>query len=164
MSIVVCKITDTGYDLAADSITVRGYTQAKGQNINLSKLFEVNGLAVGTCGEAEEGSLFRLFAVTRKPAAPTESAVLEYLSEFSDWKNNKTGNADLENSYIIGFDGHAFAIERWLISEITQYEAIGAGMDFALAALYLGASAERAVEVAIELSIFCEAPVRVIHR
>ena len=42
--------------------------------------------------------------------------------------------------------------------------AIGAGMSYALAALYLGHSAERAVETAIELSTMCEAPIIVIEK
>lgn len=37
-------------------------------------------------------------------------------------------------------------------------------MDFALAALHLGHTAEEAVEVATELSIYCEKPVQVIRR
>jgi hypothetical protein len=37
-------------------------------------------------------------------------------------------------------------------------------MNFALAALYLGNTAKRAVETAIELSIYCEAPILVIKK
>lgn len=164
MSVVACKIRNDGYDIAADSISVRGYTQTKGENTNLSKLFEINDIVVGTVGTAEEGSLFRLFCATRKPAAANEYAILEFLSEFSEWKDKKTNSLSIENSYLIGFGGKCFAVEQWLVEEILTFQAIGAGMDFALAALHLGHSAKEAVETAIELSVYCEAPVIVVSR
>jgi ATP-dependent protease HslVU (ClpYQ) peptidase subunit len=37
--------------------------------------------------------------------------------------------------------------------------AVGSGSDFALAAMYLGATAEEAVELACELDIYCSLPV-----
>ena len=40
MAVVVAKITEDGFEIAADSITSIGYTQSKGQNVNFSKLFE----------------------------------------------------------------------------------------------------------------------------
>ena len=164
MSVVACRVTKEGYEIAADSITVRGHTQTRGQNTSHSKLFEVNDLVVGAVGSAEESSLLRLYVLTRKPAAATEQALLEFLSEFSEWKNKKANHARIENSYLIGFEGKVFAVEHWLIEEVLTYEAIGAGMDFALAALHLGHSAQKSVETAIELSIFCESPVVVISK
>lgn len=104
------------------------------------------------------------FAATRKPAAADEYAIPEFPAEFSDWKNKKTNSADIENSYLIGFGGSVFAVEHWLVEKVVTYEAIGAGMNFALAALHLGNGAKKAVETAIELSIYCDAPVKVIQR
>ncbi|MEM7348556.1 MAG: hypothetical protein AAF485_30380 [Chloroflexota bacterium] len=164
MSVVACKITENGYEIAADSITVRGYTQTKGQTTRHSKLFEINDMVVGSTGYAEEVSLFRLFVSTRKPSNPDEYSMLELLSDFSDWKSKKANDGDISNSYIIGFAGKVFAINHWLIEEVVKYEAIGAGEDFALAALHLGFSANEAVETAIELSVFCEGPVQLITK
>lgn len=164
MSVVACRITEGGYEIASDSITVRGYTQTRESNTARSKLFEVNGLVVGSVGLAEEASLFRVFATTHRPAAASEESVLDFLVEFSDWKRKRTDVGDIENAYILGLQDSAFLIEAWLVDRITTYEAIGAGMDYALAALYLGFDAQKAVETAIELSIFCESPVQVISR
>lgn len=164
MSVVVCRIVDGGYEMAADSITVRGYTQARGENSSFTKLFEVNGMDIGTSGTVEESSLMRLFAGTHRPARADELAILEFMGEFSVWKNGRTGDASLGNSYLIGFDGVLFNVEGWAVSVVTGYEAIGWGFDYALAALYLGHSAEKAVETAIELSVFCEGPVQTITR
>lgn len=164
MSVVVCLKTKSGYEIASDSIVTRGFTQTKGQTTDFSKLFEENGMVVGLVGLVEEGMLMRLYASTNRPSAPTERGILEFLSDFSDWKNKRTSNSSIENSYIIWFQGVAFATEQWLVQKVTNYQAIGAGMDFALASLYLGHSAVEAVETAIELSVFCESPVQLIKK
>ncbi len=163
MSVVACKITKEGYEIAADSISVRGSTQTK-NNTNRSKLVEVNNMVIGSVGLAEESSLLQIFAKTHQPAAATQEGILEFWSEFSEWKKKRTERSNIENSYFIGLDGIVFYVNHWLITSVKSYEAIGAGMDFALAALHLGHSAEDAIETAIELSIYCEAPVQAIKK
>ncbi len=163
MSIVACKINENGYEIAADSITVRGYTQTK-NNTKRSKLFEVNGMVIGSVGYAEESSLLHIFAKTHQPASATEEGILEFWGEFSEWKKKRIDHSGIENSYFIGINGIVFAVHEWLIEQVTSYEAIGAGMDFALAALHLGHDAEAAVATAIELSVFCEAPIQIIKK
>lgn len=160
MSVIACRMTENGYEIAADSVKVRGWTQTKGDNTKFAKLFETNGMVIGSVGLASEVSIFRLFANTHKPGNATEAAILEMLAEFSEWiKNKTTSDYELENSYLIGFEGKMFRIDSWLVEEVTRYEAIGAGEDYALAALYLGHSAKDAVKTAIELSVYCEAPI-----
>ena len=58
------------------------------------------------------------------------------MSEFQDWMNNKTGESKLSNQYILIIEKKAFMIEGFFIKEVTDYTAIGAGMDFALSALW----------------------------
>ena len=163
MSIVACKVTENGYEIAADSISVRGSTQTK-NNTNRSKLVEVNNMVIGSVGIAEESSLLQIFAKTHQPAAATEEGILEFWGEFSGWKKKRIDRSDIENAYFIGLDGVVFYINHWLIASVSSYEAIGAGMDFALAALHLGHSTEDAVATAIELSVYCEAPIQVIKK
>ena len=163
MSVIACKITENGYEIAADSITVRGYTQTKTNTLR-SKLFEVNGMVIGSVGLAEESSLLRIFAKTHQPAAATEEGILEFWNEFSGWKKKRNDKGYIENAYFIGIDGIVFAVHEWLIEQILSYEAIGAGKDFALAALHLGHTAEEAIETAIELSIYCETPIQIIKK
>ena len=138
--------------------------RVRGENTKFSKLFEVNNIVVGCVGKAEESSLLQLYCTTRQPAAANESALLEFMSEFSNWKKDKVGKSDLDNAYLIGYKGKVFSIHGWFIEEVLKYEAIGAGLDFALAALYLDKSAHDAVKVACELSIFCEEPIQVITK
>jgi ATP-dependent protease HslVU (ClpYQ) peptidase subunit len=164
MSVVACRIKENGYEIAADSITVRGITQTKGQTTDHVKLYETNGMVIGGVGSAEENSLLRLFAETHRPSKPDEYSILEFISEYAEWKKKKTDNTSIKNSYLIGFQESVFHVEQWHVSKIKTYMAIGAGMSYALAALYLGHSAEKAVETAIELSTLCEAPILVIEK
>jgi|GEM_PF-696654 len=164
MSVVACKILPNGYEIASDSISVRFWTQSKGGNTKFSKLFEVNDVVVGSVGYAEESSLLQMFCATRKPSEATEPAILEFFSEFSSWKKKKAEKSGLDNAYLIGFEGKVFSVNGWFIQQVLKYEAIGAGMDFALAALYLENSAEDAVKVACELSIYCEEPIQMISK
>ena len=159
MSIVVCRMTENGYEMAADSIAVRGYTQGR-----TTKLVEANGMVIGSSGTLEETVLFKLFASTRRPSTEDEAGILEFMSEFYDWKKKKTDSGRIENAYLLGFAGKVFMLQEWLANEVKEYDAIGAGMDYALAALYLGHSAEEAVNTAIHLSVYCEPPIVVIKR
>jgi ATP-dependent protease HslVU (ClpYQ) peptidase subunit len=158
MSIVCCRVTPYEISIASDSIVVRGYTQGKDKN-KFAKLFKVNDLIIGSVGYAEESSLFRIYCSTRQPASISENDILIFISEFAQWKKERTTIYSIENSYIIIFNNKAFHIEGFFVNEILDYEAIGAGMDFALATLYLGHDVEKAVETACELSVFCEKPI-----
>jgi len=164
MSIVACRVNKDNYEIAADSITVRGYTQEKGDRTKHSKLWESNGLIVGGVGFCEELGLLQFFAGTHQLAAATEGALLEFLVEFSAWKKRKINKPELENSYLMGIEDIILYVNQWHITRVSTFEAIGAGEDFALAALHLGHSAEEAVRVATELSIYCETPIQVKRR
>jgi len=59
---------------------------------------------------------------------------------------------------------HQIRLQLGDIQKVTSYMAIGAGQTYALAALYLGQTAEKAVETAIELSIYCAYPIRKLSR
>jgi len=158
MSVVAVRVTNDEIIIGADSILVTGYTQTKDK---AAKLFETNGLIVGDVGFAQEGSLFFLYCQTRKPTAPTELAVVEFMVEFGKWKDTKGDELSIQNSYILIFEEKAFIVEGLFVKEITDFTAIGAGMDYALSALYLGETVERAIEVACELSIYCERPINI---
>ena len=164
MSVVACRIKENGYEIAADSITTRGFIQTKGQTTEHVKLYEANDMIIGGVGTSEENSLLRLFAETHRISNPDEQSVLEFISEFSEWKKRKTDNNTFKNSYLIGYQGSVFYVNQWHVSKVKTYMAIGAGMSFALAALYLGHSTEKAVETAIELSTQCEEPIIVIKK
>jgi ATP-dependent protease HslVU (ClpYQ) peptidase subunit len=160
MSIVVAKVVDNKIIFGADSISVAYCTQAKDR---FSKLFALNNMIVGTAGFVEESTLFQIFCGSRHPVTPTEKDILDFLCEFAEWKKKKIEKFPLENHYIIGFEGKAFLCEGFLVSQTLKYDAIGAGRDYALSALLLGTTVEKAIETACELSIYCERPVHILE-
>jgi len=160
MSVVAVKVTKNKITIGADSILVSGWTQEKDK---LAKLNKTNGIIIGDVGDAEEGALFLLFCKTRKPRESSVDALVEFMSEFQDWMNNKTGESKLSNQYILIIEKKAFMVEGFFIKEVTDYTAIGAGMDFALSALYLGNSVKESIKAACHLSVYCEEPINIIE-
>lgn len=156
MSVVAVKVTKNKITIGADSILVYGNTQEKDK---FAKLNEVNGMIIGDVGDAQEGALFLIFCKTRKPREASVEALVEFMSDFQDWLGKKIDNTTLENQYIIVLEKKAFMLEGFFIKEITDYTAIGAGMDYALAALYLGNSVKESIKAACHLSIYCEEPI-----
>lgn len=162
MTVLACRVTEDSIELATDSIMVRGWTQNKGQN-KYSKMFKENGMVFGCTGKCEESALLQVFCKTHQPATASEGDILEFFSEFAGWAKERTGRYELNNAYIMIYKKKVYQIEQFFVQEITEFSAHGAGMDFALAALHLGHSPEKACEVAIECCVMCEGPVQ-IHR
>lgn len=158
MTIIVGKKTKSGFTIGSDSLTMYSWMQTKGKNTTSSKLFKENDLVVGGAGSVEESNLFRLFLRSRQLEDVSERGILELMSDFFDWKKSKTDSDKLENSYLMGTQGKLFLVEEWNIEEVKTFYAIGAGMWFAMTALHLGHSCKKSVEVAIELSPYCEGP------
>jgi len=160
MSVVAVKIEKDKIIIGADSIIVSGWTQEKDK---LAKLNKVNGMVIGDVGNAQEGGLFLLYCKTRKPKEASVDALVEFMSEFQEWIKRKIGETTLDNQYVIVLDGKAFVMEGYYIKEVTDYTAIGAGMDFSLAALYLGNSVKESIKASCHLSVYCEEPINIIE-
>lgn len=157
MSVIAGKVYNDKIVIAADSIIVKGWSK---RNSGFGKLININDMIIGGTGTAEEMSLFFRFAQTHKPETATEKDILTFITEFASWKHtNYNDNSFLKNTYLIAYDGHLFEIENMFINEIKDFMAIGAGEDYANAALYLGHSPEEAVKVACELCCFVSEPV-----
>jgi ATP-dependent protease HslVU (ClpYQ) peptidase subunit len=161
MSVVAIRVTDKEIVVGADSILVsHGTTQEKDK---FAKLNRVNDIIIGDVGSAQEGGLFLMFCRTRKPREASIEAIIEFMSEFQDWMRNKTDESKLTNEYILVIDKKAFLVEGFFVKEIVDYTAIGAGMDFALSALYLGNSVEESIKAACHLSVYCEEPINLME-
>ena len=157
MSVVVAKITKDKIYISADSIVVRGWTQCHNTGNHITKLEEYNGIILGGCGSAEEISLFFHYIKTHSIEEATEKNILDFVIEFKKWKRDLTDDKSLKNNYIIAYQGKCFGISNMLIYEITNYDAIGAGMDYALGALHQGATTAEAVKAACDLcALVCE--------
>ena len=156
MSVVAVKVTDEKIEIGADSILVYGNTQEKHK---LSKIEEVNGMIIGSVGSAQEGALFRMYSRTRKPRSADCESIVDFISDFHDWMKEKTGDNELGNDHLLVFEKKVFAINGYYVKEVDDYDAIGAGMDFALSALYLGKSCRDSIKASCHLSVYCEEPI-----
>jgi ATP-dependent protease HslVU (ClpYQ) peptidase subunit len=160
MSVVAVKVEKDKITIGADSILVSGWTQEKDK---LAKLNKVNDMIIGDVGSAQEGALFLMYCKTRKPREASVEALVEFMSEFQDWMAKKVDITKLDNQYVIILDRKAFMMEGFFIKEVTDYTAIGAGMDYSLAALYLGNSVKESIKAACHLSIYCEEPINIME-
>lgn len=92
-----------------------------------------------------------------QPLNATEREILNYFAEFGKWKGDIANTRDIKNSYLMAFGGHLFQICGYLVREIKDYYAIGAGAPYALTALHLGHDSEEAVKVSCAMCCFvCE--------
>lgn len=155
MSVVAAKVDKEHgvISIASDSISLRGQTKRA-----YSKLVKINDMIIGSVGLTEELSLMFRYAQTHRPESATERDVLAFMVEFLSWKKDYSGGTT-ENHYLLAFDGHLFLIQRMLIEEVKDYEAIGAGEEYALAALYLGHQPDEAVKVACDLCCYVAEPI-----
>jgi len=155
MSVVAVKMNKNGFEMCADSQATSGQVPEK-----RSKLYEQEGLIIGTVGYTEEMSLMQLFIRTNKPADTTEMAILEFISDFHDWIYKKTNRwSNPTNEWFIGLNGKVFNVSGWDVVEIESFMAIGSGSEVALAAMHLGYSAFDAVRTACQLNVYCGEPI-----
>ena len=156
MSVVAVKVDDEKIEVAADSICIRGWQSMRTDQV--CKLMEINNMIIGGVGLAQDNSLMFRFAQTHRPESSTEKDILSFMVEFIAWRKTYS-SSELENSYILVCDNRAWRINEMLICEVTNYDAIGAGRDFANAAMYLDHSAQEAVKVACVLSCYVAEPI-----
>lgn len=159
MSVVVVKVYKDKIEMASDSIIVQGWTKLNNAQNKIVKMMKYNDMIIGGCGNVDEMSLFFHYMKTHIIENMDEKSVLDFAIEFRRWKNDLTGDNGLVNPYIIAYKGKAFAIEGMLVFPIDDYYAIGAGEDYALGALYMGAAPREAVKVACELCAFVAEPI-----
>ena len=157
MSVVCAKVYKDRVEIAADSIIVRGYS--KNTKGDFSKMTKINDMIIGSTGDCDEASLLWHFAKTHKPETATERDILSFFAEFSKWKKEDYGNSAISNNYLFVYGGKLFFVEGFFVNEIKSYAAIGAGEDFANAAMYLGHSPKEAVKVSCDLSCFVAEPI-----
>ena len=158
MSCVAVRVTEKEIQFAADSIVVMGWTKVNTPKTQ-PKLDKVNGMIIGGCGDFSEIGLLLQFAETHKPDDNSLRAMRQFFSEFGDWKQKFGEKFLCENAYIIGYEGKCYSLVGTCLEEVKDYRAIGAGMDYALAALYLGKSAKQAVQVSCALSCYVAEPI-----
>lgn len=165
MSVVAAKIMDNKIIMASDSIIIGGFSRTDQERFKSTKMSKVNGMLVGSCGYLQEGAMFQVFCGNRKPAGTKIKDVVEFMIDFKKWVKELSLNSDddtkkmLSNQYIIAFDSTLWVINGIDVIPVKDYYAIGAGEDYALAAMHLGCTPREAVKVACDMSCYVSDPI-----
>ena len=161
MSVVAVKIYDKEIIMSADSIIVYGW--ADKTPVGGDKIFEVNGMIIGSSGDAQELTHMFLFAENHTPLDMTERGIIKFMNEFRIWRIAEFGvppEKRVGNQYLIASKGKCFCCCGCdYVGEVKDFYAIGAGENYAKAALYLGHSPAEAVRVACALSCYVDEPI-----
>jgi ATP-dependent protease HslVU (ClpYQ) peptidase subunit len=160
MTVIAARKTENAIVFAADTLISNGYSKATTSDIVHSKLFEQNGMVIGSTGDCYESTFMELFSRNHKPVEASRMGMIDFLVEFREWIRKKEGSFNPQNGFLIAFDNKLFRVIGGLeVYEVNEFDAIGAGQDFAKAAMHLGHSPRQAVEVACKLSLFCSEPI-----
>lgn len=158
MSVIAAKVYNDRIEMSADSIIVSG-SRSETHYGKHTKIKKINGMVIGTSGLCEEEGLMWMYAQNHSPLGATEKDILEFFVEFVQWKAMKSSCPDLSNEYLIAYKDKLFHVQKYLVLEVDKYASIGAGADFALAALYLDHDAATAVKVACDLCCYVSEPI-----
>ena len=156
MSVVAARICGPVIEIAADSIILKGSLK---RTPNFSKLRQFPDITIGGVGVAEELSIFFEFAEEHTPESATVKGIRKYMADFLEYAAEYIAEPVVENSYLIIFKGKLFEVDNMFIQEIQDYTSIGEGEHYALAAMHLGESAERAIKTSCELCCLTSEPI-----
>ncbi|MEL6157705.1 MAG: hypothetical protein AAFQ40_17250 [Cyanobacteria bacterium J06623_5] len=160
MTVIAARKTSDAITFAADTLITSGYLKSTSADIIHSKLFQHNDMAVGSSGDCFESTLMELFTRNHKPTDTDRLSVIDFLVEFREWVRKKEAGYQPSNRFLIAFSNKLFFVCGGLeVYEVQEFEAIGAGADFARAAMHLGHTARESVEVACKLSLLCSEPI-----
>ncbi|MDE1969995.1 MAG: hypothetical protein KGI50_00205 [Patescibacteria group bacterium] len=161
MSVVAVRIQKKEIVIGADSIRISGLSQEKDKLAKLSRIS--TDMVLGTVGSCALGFLFKEFLENHLPKQNSEYEWMMLIREFVDYLSNAKNAPSIDTAeFLVVYHGKVFFISGYFIREIKDYYSIGAGKDYALSALYLGASVEKAIQTACHLSILCEEPINTI--
>ena len=166
MSVAVVRVEKDYIELGADSIAVSRETTLIKKR---SKIYHIDdSLYFAGVGAYKDITFFAMFAQTHKPQSNDAFGIVKWVCEFYRWVKDEfdyTANSPVNTDFLFVVDGSAYRVIDYDCVEIPEgyYAAIGAGQDYALAALHLGHDAHKAVTVACELSVDVDFPV-VVHR
>jgi len=154
MTVLAVKNYNDRIEIATDSGAFNNYRKEENQQ----KLYEVNNIVIAACGSRAISNLFYLFCSFNSPEGNEQLDILRFYNRFlKDLKDNYNNNiTNIENNYFIYYDKKLY--ELWYnfdIKEIKvdEFSALGAGMQEAKTALYLGHSPKEAISITTKLNV-----------
>lgn len=161
MTVIAARKYSDRIEFSADASTTSGSTKITDRTIQSSKLFHQNDLTIGLTGNVAEGSLLYIFSRNHKPSSSSLIGIIDFLFEFEGWVRSRDSNFNICNHYLIAFEEKLFrSYSRFDVFEVSEFDAIGAGEDFAMTAMHLEKSPSEAVEIACNLSVWCSKPIK----
>lgn len=169
MSCIAARISKNKIEIAGDNQTSWGsYMKYPKKTVNdrdvkeFGKLWQVDDFTFGCAGSCSHIGLLQIFVKTHRPKEMNRDSVLDWLLEFKDWAlaKAKVPFNDVSVHGIIIYDRVAFTFFDHLeVYPILTFDAVGSGMNLAIGAMELGATAKRAVGIAVKYDPFCSGKV-----
>lgn len=159
MTAIATKVYKDRVEIAADQQTTWGNNKLSASKPSLyedgNKIFQDQGMTIGVSGRVRDGNFLKIFIKNHKPKHASEDDVLDFMSEFIDWAKKKDTSFTLESHIILVYESKVFQIIYLDVKEVKDYSAVGSGMFLCLGAMYMGATPEKAIEVAKEYDLYC---------
>lgn len=164
MSVIAVKKNETGFEIASDQQTTWGnnkypkkHSDSQGL-LAVGKVFQTNQMTIGCAGTVADIGMLQLFAKGHSPKYMTSEDILEWLMEFKDWNNKKTGTLqkDISIHGILIKEQKCYTFFDFMeANEVKDFDAVGSGMWLAVGAMEVGSTAEQAVKVACKYDLYC---------
>ena len=154
MTVLALKNYEDKIEIAADSGTFYGQDGAK-ENGSIKIVSPKENFHFAATGWVSEKNLFELFCLKNEPEANTRHAILRYFSDFIHWKKQFTDKLEQNCHYFIIYETLCYQIQGGFDIESIptgSFRALGAGMQEAKCAMYLGRSPYEAVELCLKLN------------
>jgi ATP-dependent protease HslVU (ClpYQ) peptidase subunit len=122
------------------------------------KLFQVNKYTVGCAGDCAQIGMLQVFMKSHHPKQMDRDSILDWVLEFKSWLHDKAKIAfnDVSVHGIIVHGKKAFTFFDHLeVYPIKEFDAVGSGMNIAIGAMAVGASAKEAVKVCTTYAYGC---------
>lgn len=165
MSIIVAKrINNKTIEIGCDTqITTGWYMKEDWGDRGFSKIEKFDNVTIGAVGDARSIRYLTMFCETNKIKNATEREIVRFFYSYEKWiKENTTTLFQIEGcSFILVMENKILTFNNFLVSEIKDFYAIGSGKKWALPALELGASTEKAIEIACKYDLFCSGEAKI---
>lgn len=159
MTVIAVDVRGEDIVIGADSQITYGYHMRVDNPPKLIR--SKTGVILAGTGAAEGNALMRLYLENNRPREASEYAVTEFITDFRKWAHDRAKDPNLATQFLLAVDGVAYEIHDYYIALVTTFKAMGAGLEYAEAAMYLGQTVEQAIRAACHLSTACNEPIRV---
>jgi ATP-dependent protease HslVU (ClpYQ) peptidase subunit len=164
MSIVACKVTKDTIYLAADTQLTHGNEKRWG--LKYKKIRRVAGLVVCSVGACSEADLFckyieeHEFPHYKKDIPIFMADFFKYKESFHDKMKTKDEEDISECTFLVVFKNNVYLIADLFVAKVRDFIAIGSGEGYAIGAMAMGATVQKAVEITCKYVCACGLPVQ----